>query len=76
MKWQTPKSGDKRIKRRFAWRPVQIKEDMKIWLEFYYTHDEFRANYEKKHWKILERFTKEEFPMCKELYLEHLDKKK
>jgi hypothetical protein len=45
MKWKTakkhwPKNGDERIRRKFAWFPVEI-HDYTYWLEFYYVREAY-----------------------------------
>ncbi len=35
MRWPIPHNGQVRIKRKFAWLPVQVQNE-KVWLEFYY----------------------------------------
>lgn len=48
MKWKAdnPKHGEQRIYKRFAVFPVEIDNDIWIWLETYYVVREYNA----KHW--------------------------
>lgn len=43
MKWNIPKKGDERIKRKFAWLPTQVSETEKIWMQFYYVHQTYNV---------------------------------
>lgn len=42
MKWHSPlpRRGDYRVRKAFAWLPVQIGQD-KIWLEWYWIRDRY-----------------------------------
>lgn len=40
MKWRTPRCGDRRVVRRFAWLPVRLSAGRTIWLELYWSHQE------------------------------------
>ena len=36
MRWDGPKLGQYRVKRRFAWFPVETTSSIVVWLEYYY----------------------------------------
>lgn len=62
MKWQipSPKEGEKRTRRRFAWEPVTVMDNgisVRVWLEYYLVTEEFVKYKEAviQEWKVLDR---------------------
>lgn len=41
MKWKKPRSGEKRILRRFAFLPKKMHDGYTIWLSWYYTIEQW-----------------------------------
>lgn len=51
MKWKTIPVGTQQINKRFAWFPVKLHNDYKIWLETYYSVETYLCDMYGCYWR-------------------------
>lgn len=56
MRWKVEKlhkNGDRRVRELFAWVPVRLDDDTKIWLDWYYVLEELTRSYWRVWWEVI-----------------------
>ena len=55
MRWSSPRKGDLRKVRKFAWLPTECDEGVTVWLELYTAVEEFQMGFEDCGWRTVRR---------------------
>lgn len=57
MRWSSPRPGDRRSVRRFAWLPTTMHGGVVVWLEMYSALQRFAIWSEGEYWEDVERWS-------------------